>query len=179
MSAYLLRRISRNPRVLSRIPQRWSSSISQRPGSDRYVNLIKISPLCKHRVLCERAISADGKDTSSVRFPGAVNSKFTTDMAFINPSTTTNIPTYRVMDSDGVLLDKNRKPSGVSNEEILTWYKNMLTGRFPSPLSHHELLLITFSECDGRDYVRGPKTGPSELLHGMCPHILIQLTRQH
>ncbi|GMF67441.1 unnamed protein product [Aspergillus oryzae] len=41
-------------------------------------------------------------------------------MTFINPSETTNIPTYRVMDSDGVLLDKNRKPSGVSNEEILT-----------------------------------------------------------
>ncbi|KAE8166490.1 thiamine diphosphate-binding protein [Aspergillus tamarii] len=97
MSAHLLRRISRNPRALPRIPQRWSSSISQRPGSDR------------------------------VRFPGAVNSKFTTDMTFINPSEMTNIPTYRVMDSDGVLLDKNRKPSGVSNEEILTWYKNMLT----------------------------------------------------
>ncbi|KAF7587183.1 hypothetical protein BBP40_007646, partial [Aspergillus hancockii] len=98
MSAHFLRRISRNPRALSRIPQRWSSSISQRPGSDR------------------------------VRFPGAVNSKFTTDMAFINPAETSNsIPTFRIMDSDGVLVDKGRKLLGVSNEEILSWYKNMLT----------------------------------------------------
>ncbi|KAE8356464.1 thiamine diphosphate-binding protein [Aspergillus coremiiformis] len=97
MSTRLLRCMSRNPSPLCRISQRWSSSISQRPGADR------------------------------VRFPGAVNSKFTTDMTFINPTEKSSIPTYRAMDSDGVLLDKNRNPLGVSNEEILTWYKNMLT----------------------------------------------------
>jgi len=32
------------------------------------------------------------------------------------------------MNSDGVLLEKDRKLLNVSNEEILTWYKNMLTG---------------------------------------------------
>lgn len=63
-----------------------------------------------------------------VRFPGAVNSKFTTEMAFINPQDGAGIPTYRVMDSDGVLVDAGRKKLDVSNEEILTWYKNMLTG---------------------------------------------------
>ncbi|THC97483.1 hypothetical protein EYZ11_003017 [Aspergillus tanneri] len=97
MSLSLLGRISRGPRTLSAIPRRWGSSVSQRPGSDR------------------------------VRFPGAVNSKFTTEMAFINPSETSSIPTYRVMDSDGVLLDKGRRPLNLSDEEILTWYKNMLT----------------------------------------------------
>jgi hypothetical protein len=66
----------------------------------------------------------------SVRFPGAVNSKFTTEMAFINPQDMPSIPTYRVMDSDGVLVDKSRKKLEVSDEEILTWYKNMLTGVF-------------------------------------------------
>ena len=38
------------------------------------------------------------------------------------------MPTYRVMDSDGVIVDKNRKPSDVTEEEVLMWYKNMLTG---------------------------------------------------
>ncbi|RJE18401.1 2-oxoisovalerate dehydrogenase [Aspergillus sclerotialis] len=85
------------PWTASRAAVRWSTSISQRPGSDR------------------------------VRFPGAVNSKFTTDMKFINPFEAPNIPTYRVIDSDGVLVDKNRGPPKVSNEQVLTWYKNMLT----------------------------------------------------
>lgn len=37
--------------------------------------------------------------------------------------------TYRVMDSDGVIVDKSREPSDIPTEEILTWYKNMLTGK--------------------------------------------------
>lgn len=37
------------------------------------------------------------------------------------------MPTYRVMDSDGVVVDESRKPSGISNEEIVKWYRNMLT----------------------------------------------------
>lgn len=64
----------------------------------------------------------------SVRFPGAVNSKFTSEMAFSRPSTTPTMPTYRVMDSDGVIVDKKHEPTDVSDEEALTWYKNMLTG---------------------------------------------------
>jgi 2-oxoisovalerate dehydrogenase E1 component alpha subunit len=31
------------------------------------------------------------------------------------------------MDSDGVILDKSRAPTDVSHEEILTWYKNMIS----------------------------------------------------
>ncbi|KAL4922482.1 thiamine diphosphate-binding protein [Aspergillus aurantiobrunneus] len=95
----LSRRIPPIARPLSRstLSKRWSTSLSQRPGSDR------------------------------VRFPGAVNSKFTTEMGFINPLDGPGIPTYRVMDSDGVLVDQGRKNLGVSNEEILAWYKNMLT----------------------------------------------------
>ncbi|KAL3473393.1 thiamine diphosphate-binding protein [Aspergillus californicus] len=90
----LTRQIARSALPCS---QRWSTSISQRPGSD------------------------------SVRFPGAVNSKFTTEMSFINPQSMPSIPTYRVMDSDGVLVDNNRESLGVLDEEILGWYKNMLT----------------------------------------------------
>lgn len=32
------------------------------------------------------------------------------------------------MDSDGIIVDEGKKPLNVSNEEVLTWYKNMLTG---------------------------------------------------
>lgn len=64
----------------------------------------------------------------SVRFPGAVNSKFTSEMTFSRPSTMTAMPTYRVMDSDGVIVDTSRGPPDVPDEEVITWYKNMLTG---------------------------------------------------
>ncbi|KAF3391999.1 2-oxoisovalerate dehydrogenase subunit alpha [Talaromyces pinophilus] len=79
------------------IAVRWESSISQRPGSD------------------------------TVRFPGAVDSKFTSEMAFSRPSSLPAMPTYRVMDSDGVIVDTKHEPSDVSTEEVITWYKNMLT----------------------------------------------------
>ncbi|MCJ1243589.1 hypothetical protein MMC30_000786 [Trapelia coarctata] len=63
----------------------------------------------------------------SVHFPGAVNSKFVTKLAFERPSTHTAIPTYRVMDSDGIIVGEGKKPSDVDPEEVVTWYKNMLT----------------------------------------------------
>lgn len=87
-------------------------------------------------------------------------------MQFLNPSETSHIPTYRVMDSDGVLVDKDRKPLNLSNEEILTWYKNMLSGSWYLCLFIANLTLIFLSECDGRGYVRGAKTRPDKLLHG-------------
>jgi 2-oxoisovalerate dehydrogenase E1 component alpha subunit len=36
------------------------------------------------------------------------------------------------MDSDGVIVDTKHEPSDVSTEEVITWYKNMLTGMFDS-----------------------------------------------
>ena len=49
-------------------------------------------------------------------------------MSFQRPSTRLAIPTYRFMDSDGVIVDKDRDPPDVSDEEVLNWYRNMLTG---------------------------------------------------
>ncbi len=49
-------------------------------------------------------------------------------MDFLVPSRLPPIPTYRVMNSDGVMEDKTRAPPNVTNEQVLTWYKNMLTG---------------------------------------------------
>ncbi|KAL9101479.1 MAG: hypothetical protein Q9187_009244, partial [Circinaria calcarea] len=62
-----------------------------------------------------------------VHFPGAVNSKFTTQLSFERPSTHPAIPTYRVMDSDGIIVNEGKKPLNIDNEEVLQWYKNMLT----------------------------------------------------
>ncbi|PGH08174.1 2-oxoisovalerate dehydrogenase E1 component, alpha subunit [Blastomyces parvus] len=90
-------RLLRSSTRSSKLAVRWSTSISQRPGSD------------------------------SVRFPGAIDSKFTTNMSFITPSENAAIPTYRVMDSDGVIVDKTRGAPDVTAEEVITWYKNMLT----------------------------------------------------
>ena len=64
----------------------------------------------------------------SVRFPGAVDSKFTTNMSFVVPSAHPAISTYRVMDSDGVIVDKSRGAPDVEGDEIVGWYKNMLSG---------------------------------------------------
>lgn len=100
---------------------------------------------------------SEGKkaDLFRVRFPGAVNSKFTTDMAFITPADLPHIPTYRVMDSDGELLDKSReRPVDVSDEKILTWYKNMMSGMF---LSDPQICfwrgLMQYSQYHGCDHV--------------------------
>lgn len=57
-----------------------------------------------------------------------MNSKFTSDMTFLKASDLPAIPTYRVMDSDGYQIDKTRPALDVTNEEVLTWYKNMLSG---------------------------------------------------
>ncbi|KZZ89591.1 2-oxoisovalerate dehydrogenase subunit alpha [Ascosphaera apis ARSEF 7405] len=79
-------------------PRLWSRSVSvsQAPGSDH------------------------------VRFPGAVNSKFTSQMRFARPSDQATIDTYRVMDSDGVVVDKSWSLD-VDNDEVVRWYKDMLT----------------------------------------------------
>ena len=38
------------------------------------------------------------------------------------------MPTYRIMDSDGTVIDKDQKPLDLGHEEVLKWYKDMLTG---------------------------------------------------
>lgn len=56
-----------------------------------------------------------------------MDSKFTTDMSFAKPSDHPAIPTYRVIDSDGVIADSSRGPLNVKDEEVIQWYKNMLS----------------------------------------------------
>ncbi|KMU83806.1 2-oxoisovalerate dehydrogenase subunit alpha [Coccidioides immitis H538.4] len=108
-------RSSRGASVGSRLGRvRWGSSISQKPGSDH------------------------------LRFPGAINSKFTTNLNFINPSDQPAIPTYRVMDSDGVIVDKSRAPN-VPDEEVISWYKNMVQA-LQNPNEPKQIVACYFGE---------------------------------
>ena len=34
------------------------------------------------------------------------------------------------MDSDGVIVDGGRAPEDIKDEEVLQWYRNMLTGAY-------------------------------------------------
>lgn len=77
--------------------RRWQSKVSQRPGSDR------------------------------VHFPGAVNSQFTTKLNFNRATEDDAMPTYRVLDQDGVVVDKQAKSPDISDEEAIRLYKDMVT----------------------------------------------------
>jgi 2-oxoisovalerate dehydrogenase E1 component alpha subunit len=60
-----------------------------------------------------------------VLFPGALNSEFTNTLDFLRPSTNKAIPTYRVLNQYGEVIDK---VIGVETEdaEALALYKNMV-----------------------------------------------------
>ncbi|RFU35134.1 hypothetical protein B7463_g1239, partial [Scytalidium lignicola] len=74
--------------------QRCSSSLSQKPGS------------------------------AGVRFPGAVDSKFTNTLQFEHPATYPAIPTYRAMSPEGDIMDPSFEPG--SDELAVQMYKNMV-----------------------------------------------------
>jgi len=97
--------------------------------------------------------------SNSLVFPGAVNSKFVTALQFERPSERAAIPTYRVMDSDGVVVDQNWSSSDLSPEQILTWYRDMLTGTTSRACFRKRPLLIDASQHHGRDHVRRSETG--------------------
>lgn len=104
--------------------------------------------------------------TLRVHFPGAINSEFTSEMSFLKASDLPAIPTYRVMDANGEWVDKSHGSPQVSDEEVLTWYKNMLQGAWFCCSCGGGVMLTAVSEHYGRGDVRGATAGPIELLHG-------------
>lgn len=72
------------------------SSVSQRPGSDR------------------------------VHFPGAVNSRFTTALSFSRASEDDAMPTFRVLDQEGRVIDKSLEID-ISDEEVIRLYTDMVS----------------------------------------------------
>jgi 2-oxoisovalerate dehydrogenase E1 component alpha subunit len=71
-----------------------------------------------------------------VHFPGAVNSKFTSTLAFKRPSEKDAMPTYRVLDQSGNVVDKSREPIDISDEEVLKLYRDVLTVSIMDPLMY-------------------------------------------
>ncbi|MBE7181900.1 MAG: hypothetical protein INR71_11970 [Terriglobus roseus] len=64
-----------------------------------------------------------------VHFPGAVNSSFTTKLKFTKAEGDNAMPTYRIMDHDGVIIDKESAEPNISDEDLIKLYKDMLTGK--------------------------------------------------
>jgi hypothetical protein len=62
------------------------------------------------------------------KFPQAMGSPRTTRMDFTSPNQVPCIPTFHVMNARGEMADKTREAPDVSDEQVLTWYKNMVTG---------------------------------------------------
>lgn len=62
---------------------------------------------------------------NSVRFPGAVDSKFTNALQFEHPATYPAMPTYRAMSPDGDIIDLSFAPA--SDKLALSMYENMLS----------------------------------------------------
>jgi 2-oxoisovalerate dehydrogenase E1 component alpha subunit len=84
------------PRALrTPLQVRAGSSVSQRPNSD------------------------------FVSFPGALKSAFTTELSFETPETYTALPTYRVVDQHGVVVDSSFQPD-ISDEQVIKLYTDML-----------------------------------------------------
>ncbi|KAL2161913.1 hypothetical protein VTH06DRAFT_7698 [Thermothelomyces fergusii] len=65
-------------------------------------------------------------DSTHLMFPGAVKSAFSNTMRFEQPADKPALPTYRVVDQHGVVVDPNFKPD-LSDEEVIKLYRDMLT----------------------------------------------------
>lgn len=82
---------------------------------------------CPVPILSTRATSSISQRQGSdyVSFPGAVKSAFTSDLNFALPSDRPALPTYRVVDQDGNIVDQSFKQD-ISNEEVVDLYRKML-----------------------------------------------------
>jgi hypothetical protein len=91
-------------------------------------------------------------------FPGALNSEFTDKLDFIQPSQQDAIPTYRVMNQYGEIIDKE---IGVEteDEEALQIYKNMVKRRSYRTMHMQSKPLTVCSERYGPPHVRGATAG--------------------
>ncbi|KAI0169346.1 2-oxoisovalerate dehydrogenase alpha subunit mitochondrial precursor [Hypoxylon sp. FL1284] len=71
--------------------------------------------------------------SSHVSFPGAVKSAFTNNLKFALPSDHPALPTYRVVDQDGNVVDQTFAPD-LSDEQVVGLYRHMLTISIMDPV---------------------------------------------
>ncbi|KAF2203573.1 2-oxoisovalerate dehydrogenase-like protein subunit alpha [Delitschia confertaspora ATCC 74209] len=68
---------------------------------------------------------ASTANAERVLFPGSLNSKFTNTLEFLRPATQEAIPTFRVMNQYGEVLDKEMGVD-TTDEEALSYYQSMV-----------------------------------------------------
>ena len=64
-------------------------------------------------------------NASHVSFPGALKSAFTSQLKYETPEENKALPTYRIVDQNGVVVDSSFQPD-ISPEEVVALYRNML-----------------------------------------------------
>ena len=77
------------------------------------------------------------------------------------------MPTYRILDQDGVIVDKSREPSDISNDHLIKMYKDMLSVSSKNVRGPFVKDLTDLVYSHGSNHVRCPKTRPHQLLHGL------------
>lgn len=84
-------------------------------------------PRCCHKQTIARASSsvAQPPNSTHVSFPGAIKSAFTSTLKFEAPNEYEALPTYRVVDQHGSVVDSTFGPD-ISDDEVIILYKNML-----------------------------------------------------
>ena len=90
-----LRPAARLPQIRPWLPRRRASGLSQRPNAN------------------------------NVSFPGALTSSFTSSLKFEIPADYPALPTYRVVDQSGDVVDADFRPD-LSDDEVVKLYKDML-----------------------------------------------------
>lgn len=102
------------PRTLRHVPLGWASA--SRPSTSRLTSVASL-----------RASSSVSQRPHSeyVSFPGALKSAFTNKLNFQQPQSWTALPTYRVVDQNGEIVDSSFEPD-IPEETIVKLYKDML-----------------------------------------------------
>ncbi|EMC99620.1 hypothetical protein BAUCODRAFT_343182 [Baudoinia panamericana UAMH 10762] len=79
-------------------------------------------------IRCQRRWQSISQKIGSdrVHFPGAVNSQFTTQLAFTRPADLPGMPTYRILDQEGRIVDQAHAPPDIETKELLRMYRDMV-----------------------------------------------------
>jgi 2-oxoisovalerate dehydrogenase E1 component alpha subunit len=64
-------------------------------------------------------------NSNHVSFPGAVKSAFVNNLKYETPSDYPTLPTYRVVDQNGAVVDQSFAPD-LNDEEVIKLYKDMM-----------------------------------------------------
>ncbi|TFA97618.1 2-oxoisovalerate dehydrogenase subunit alpha [Trichoderma ghanense] len=102
-----------NPRVLQRASVR-RLAVAPRPSVSVISNPVRSAGSLSQR-----------PNSNFVSFPGALKSSFTSTLKFETPASYTALPTYRVVDQNGQVVDPSFSPD-ITDEAVVKLYKDML-----------------------------------------------------